>query len=70
VELENPTPYFIQLCAFSTLHPVPVRLIERLGDDWVKPGKLIGNGAYTLEDWRINDKIRLKRNRTTGIATA
>jgi oligopeptide transport system substrate-binding protein len=62
VELENPTPYFIQLCAFSTLHPVPVKLIERLGDDWVKPGNLIGNGAYTLEDWRINDRIRLKKN--------
>ena len=62
VKLENPTPYFIQLCAFSTLHPVPVKLIERLGDDWVKPGNLIGNGAYTLEDWRINDRIRLKKN--------
>ena len=62
VELENPTPYFIQLCAFSTLHPVPVALIERLGDDWVKPGNLIGNGAYTLEDWRINDRISLKKN--------
>ena len=39
VELENPTPYFIQLCAFPTLHPLPVSLIEKLGDDWVKPGK-------------------------------
>jgi len=62
VELENPTPYFLQLCAFSTLHPVPVDLIKRLGDDWVKPGRLIGNGAYTLEEWRINDRIRLKKN--------
>ncbi len=62
VELENPTPYFLQLCAFPTLHPVPVRLIERLGDDWIKPGNIIGNGAYTLESWRINDKIRLRKN--------
>jgi oligopeptide transport system substrate-binding protein len=62
VELENPTPYFIQLCAFPTLHPVPVRLIEKFGDDWVKPGNLVGNGAYALESWRINDKIRLRKN--------
>ncbi len=62
VELENPTPYFIQLCAFPTLHPVPVRRIEQFGDDWVKPGKLVGNGAYALESWRINDKIRLHKN--------
>lgn len=62
VELENPTPYFIQLCAFPTLHPLPVSLIEKLGDDWVKPGNLVGNGAYALETWRINDKIRLRKN--------
>ena len=62
VELENPTPYFLQLCAFPTLHPVPVALIERLGDDWIKPGNIIGNGAYILESWRINDKIRLRKN--------
>ena len=62
VELENPTPYFIQLCAFPTLHPLPVSLIEKLGDDWVKPGNLVGNGAYALESWRINDKIRLRKN--------
>ena len=62
VELENPTPYFLELCAFPTLQPVRVDLIERVGDDWVKPGHIIGNGAYVLESWRINDKIRLKKN--------
>jgi oligopeptide transport system substrate-binding protein len=62
VELENPTPYFIQLCAFPTLHPLPVRVIERCGDDWVKPENIVGNGAYVLESWRINDKIRLRKS--------
>lgn len=62
VELENPTPYFLSLCAFPTLHPVRVDLIDRLGDEWVKPGNLVGNGAYSLKAWRINDKIRLEKN--------
>ena len=62
VELENPTPYFLELCAFPTLQPVRVDLIDRVGDEWVKPGHIIGNGAYVLESWRINDKIRLKKN--------
>lgn len=62
VELENPTPYFLELCAFPTLQPVRVDLIERVGDDWVKPGHILGNGAYVLESWRINDKIRVKKN--------
>ncbi len=62
VELENATSYFLDLCAFPTLHPVPVDLIERVGDDWVKPRHLIGNGAYVLQDWRINDRIELRKN--------
>lgn len=62
VELENPTPFFLDLCAFVTLLPVPLHAIEKHGDDWIKPGKLVGNGAYVLESWRINDRIRLRKN--------
>ena len=62
VTLRQPTPYFLDLCAFPTLYPVRTDLIAREGDDWVKPGKLIGNGAFRLEAWRINDSVRLARN--------
>lgn len=62
VTLARPTPYFLDLCAFPTLYPVRADLIARYGDDWVKPGRLVGNGAFVLEEWRINDAIRLKKN--------
>lgn len=62
VTLKQPTPYFLDLCAFPTLYPVRTDLIARYGDDWVKPGKLVGNGSFVLEDWRINDAIHLKAN--------
>ena len=62
VTLENPTPFFLDLCATPPLQPVPVERIRQFGDDWVKPGRIIGNGAYVLEDWRINDRIRLRKN--------
>ena len=62
VRLENPTPFFLDLCATPPLQPVPVDRIKEFEDDWVKPGKMISNGAYVLEDWRINDKIRLRKN--------
>jgi oligopeptide transport system substrate-binding protein len=62
VTLARPTPYFLDLCAFPTLYPVRVDLIARYGDDWVKPSRLVGNGGFVLEDWRINDSIRLKKN--------
>jgi oligopeptide transport system substrate-binding protein len=62
VELENPTPFFLDLCAFVTLLPVPLHAIAAHGDDWIKPGRLVGNGAYVLEEWRLNDRIRLRKN--------
>ena len=62
VTLENPTPYFLDLCAFTTLLPVHTPSVERYPDDWAKPAHLICNGAYTLSEWRINDRIRLTRN--------
>jgi oligopeptide transport system substrate-binding protein len=62
VRLENPTPFFIDLTAFATLLPVHIPSVEREGDDWVKPGKMISNGAYELTSWRINDRIRLTKN--------
>ena len=62
VALENPTPFFLDLCAFVTLLPVPLHAIEEHGDNWIKPGKLVSNGAYTLESWRLNDRIRLRKN--------
>lgn len=62
VELENPTPFFPDLCAFVTLLPVPLHVIEKYGDDWIKPGRIVGNGAYILDEWRINDRIRLRKN--------
>jgi oligopeptide transport system substrate-binding protein len=62
VKLRQPTPYFLDLCAFPTLYPVRRDLIALHGDDWVKPGILVGNGAFLLDAWRINDRVLLKKN--------
>ena len=62
VTLRHPTPYFIDLCALPVFAVVPTKLIEQVGDDWIKPQRIITSGPYLLRDWRINDKIRLQRN--------
>jgi oligopeptide transport system substrate-binding protein len=62
IVLENPTPYFIDLCAFQTFAPVPMQAVEKHGTAWIKPAHIINNGAYLLESWRIDDRIRLKKN--------
>jgi oligopeptide transport system substrate-binding protein len=62
VELENPTPFFLDLCAFVTLLPVHVPTVEKFGDNWIKPENMVNNGAYLLDDWRLNDRVSLKKN--------
>jgi len=62
VTLENPTPFFLDLCATSPLYPVHLPSVQKWGDDWIKPGHLVSNGAYQLDAWRINDRVRLVKN--------
>jgi len=62
VTLDNPTPFFLQLCATSPLYPMYLPAIRKWGDDWIKPGHLVGNGPYLLDAWRINDRVRLVKN--------
>src|SRR5262249_43957671 len=35
---------------------------QRWGEKWAMPGRLVGNGAYLLKDWRLGDYIRLEKN--------
>jgi oligopeptide transport system substrate-binding protein len=62
VDLNSPTAFFLDLCAFQTLEVVPRWTIEKYGDNWIMHRPLPSSGAYTLEAWRINDKVRLRRN--------
>jgi oligopeptide transport system substrate-binding protein len=62
VELDAPVPYFLDLCAFATLLPVHIPTVEKYGDDWIKPGKLVNDGPFLLKEWRLNYRIRLEKN--------
>ena len=62
VELVTPVAFFLDMCAFPTLALVPRRAIEQHGDRWLKARPLPASGPYELELWRINDKVRLRKN--------
>lgn len=62
VTLSQPVPYFVELAAHTSLKPVNRNAIEKWGDRWTQPGHFVSNGAYTLSDWVINEKIVLQRN--------
>jgi oligopeptide transport system substrate-binding protein len=62
VELNHPTPFFLELCTRPLLSVVPRRTIEAGGDGWIQARPLPCSGPYELVFWRLNDKIRLRRN--------
>ena len=70
VNLKNPAPYFIELLAHYTTRPVHQGTIEKygeidsLGNQWTRPGNFIGNGPFTLEDWKLNQVIKVKKSPT------
>ncbi|TIQ56907.1 MAG: peptide ABC transporter substrate-binding protein [Mesorhizobium sp.] len=62
VTLKAPTPYFLEMLTHQATYPVSKASIEKLGADWIKPGNLVSNGAYTLAEWVPNDHIKLVKN--------
>ncbi|MGC9943015.1 MAG: peptide ABC transporter substrate-binding protein [Verrucomicrobiota bacterium] len=62
VQLAAPTAFFLDLCAFPTLAVVPRQAIEKYGDHWLTHKPMPTSGAYELDSWRLNDKIRLLKN--------
>lgn len=68
VELENPTPYFLQLLAYVALFPLHTETIKNFGelDDpanpWSKVGNFVGNGAFTLKDWVPGRSLIVEKN--------
>lgn len=62
-ELEEPTPYWLELLGFYPLAPVNQTCVETHGRTaWTKSENIVTNGPYMLEFRRLRDRIRLKRN--------
>lgn len=62
VELNHPTLFFLDICAMPLTCVVPRQTIERYGDHWLNARPLPVSGPYELAAWRLNDKVRLKKN--------
>ncbi|HEV7253816.1 MAG TPA: peptide ABC transporter substrate-binding protein [Mesorhizobium sp.] len=62
IKLSAPTPYFLELLTHQTAYPLHQASVESHGDDFVRPGNLVTNGAYMLESFTPNDKIVMRKN--------
>ncbi|MEZ8065709.1 ABC transporter substrate-binding protein [Vibrio sp. FF145] len=62
VELETAVPYFVMMMGHTTVKPVHKATVEKFGDQWTKPGNFVGNGAFSVDKWVVNERLVLKRN--------
>ncbi|MEZ9177439.1 ABC transporter substrate-binding protein [Vibrio kanaloae] len=62
VELETAVPYFVMMMGHTTVKPVHKATVEKYGDQWTKPDHFVGNGAFVLNQWVVNERLELVRN--------
>jgi peptide/nickel transport system substrate-binding protein/oligopeptide transport system substrate-binding protein len=60
--LERPVPYFLEQLTHLTALPLHRKSVEAFGDQFVRPGHLVSNGAFMLKSFLPNDRLVLLRN--------
>ena len=62
VKTAFPVTFLPDLVSNNNLGPVHKASMDKNGKDWTKPGKLVGNGAYVLKEWQVNNRIVIEKN--------
>lgn len=62
VKLRSAIPYFVEMMGHTTVKPVHRATVEKWGNQWTKPEHFVGNGAYVLSKWVLNERMELTRN--------
>lgn len=62
ITLSSPLSYFVDMMAHTSLDPVPEKVIEKFGEKWTRPENIVTNGAYTVKEWVVNERLVLQRN--------
>ncbi|MCG6200300.1 ABC transporter substrate-binding protein [Psychromonas antarctica] len=63
VHLENAVPYFVMMMGHTTVKPVHKATVEKFGDQWTKPENFVGNGAFVVSNWVVNERIEMTPNK-------
>jgi oligopeptide transport system substrate-binding protein len=62
IALSAPTAWLPMLLTHFAALPVPQAQVAKFGEEWAKPGRMMGNGAYVLADVDTGGTVRLERN--------
>ncbi len=66
--LERPTPYLPALVSLPAWFPINPRVLTKFGPltqrgtIWTRPGNLVGNGPFLLQEWSPNARIVTTQN--------
>ncbi len=63
IQLDVPTPQLLGVLTQAATYPVHRPSLQQYGDGFSRPGRLIGNGAYSLDAWVMQSHVSLRRNR-------
>ncbi|WP_429844750.1 peptide ABC transporter substrate-binding protein [Brevibacillus sp. FIR094] len=63
VQLENPTPFFLELTAFYSYFPLNTKVVKE-NPDWAKEAgpAYTSNGPFKLDKWEHKTKLTLTKN--------
>lgn len=60
--LEYRVPYLLQQLTHLTALPLHRASVERFGNGFARPGTLIGNGPFMLQEFAPNDRLAMVKN--------
>ncbi len=62
ITLAQSTPRFPQYVASGPWLPVRTDLVAKHGRNWTRPENFVGNGPFTLAEWRAHQRLVVKKN--------
>jgi oligopeptide transport system substrate-binding protein len=62
VKLNDALPYFPKMLVHTPVKPVHKATVEKFGSKWTRAENFVGNGAYNLKTWTVNERIVLEKN--------
>jgi len=63
VRLVNPAPYLLGLMSHPSTFPAHTPSLTAHADRFAQPGRLVGNGAFVLDEWVVGSHVGVRRNR-------
>jgi oligopeptide transport system substrate-binding protein len=61
-ELDSKVPYFVAMTGHTSMMPIHKANLESSDKPWSDPKQFVGNGAFLLDEWVVNERVELKKN--------